>query len=48
MRYIILGIILGLIFVLSVFELNFRVKKKPKNKNRYTINRYERKHNNNK
>ncbi len=32
MRYIILGIILGLIFVLSMFELDFVAKKKPKMK----------------
>ena len=30
MRYVILGIILGLIFVLSMFELDFVAKKKPK------------------
>ena len=30
MRYIIWGVILGLIFILLTFELNFDVKKKPK------------------
>ena len=32
MRYVVLGIIIGVIFVLSLFELDFVTKKKPKMK----------------